>query len=90
MTDGDDAAVAIGVAWRPNDLSPPNVIRESEGGLLSATVGVPISSFAWLACFRRVYSEQPDALAVNLDRVAVDDGGRGRPCRLRQPAMRRR
>jgi hypothetical protein len=63
------------------------VIRKSEGGLLSAAVGVPISGFAWLTRFRRVDAEQPDALAVDLDRIAVDDGRAaghvacgGRPC----------
>jgi hypothetical protein len=71
---GDDAAVAVGVAWLANHCPLPNVIGESEGRLLTAAVRVPISIFAGLPCFRSVDAEQLDVLAVNFDGIAIDDG----------------
>ena len=72
--DGDDLAVAISVARLANHCLLPNVIGESEGRLLTAAVSASVSSFAVLPDFRGVDAEQPNALAVDLDNVAFNDG----------------
>jgi hypothetical protein len=49
------------------------VVGQRERRLLAAAVGPPIG-LAELLALRRVDPEEADALAVDLDRVAVDDG----------------
>ena len=51
-----------------------NVIGQRERRLLAATVGLT-GGLARLPRFRCVDAKEPDALAVDLDRVAVDDRG---------------
>ena len=51
----------------------PDMVRQGERRLLAAAVRLPIG-FASLPRLRRVDAEQADALAVDFDGIAVDDG----------------
>jgi len=72
---GHDAAVAISVARIASNDSSTDMVRRCEGGLLAATPGRAIGPSAFLPTFRRVDAVQANARAVDLDRIAVDDGG---------------
>ena len=62
------------VALLAADYALSDVTGQSEHFLLAASIGLPVG-LAGQPRLRRVDAEQPDALAVDLDRVAVDYGG---------------
>ena len=70
--DGDDPAVAVGVTRLAGDRPLADVIGQRKGRLLAAAVRLA-GGLARLAQLGRVDAIEPDALAVDLERVAVND-----------------
>jgi hypothetical protein len=70
-TDRDNATVAVDVALLAGDGALTDVVGQGECCLLPATIRLA-GGLAGLAGLRRVNAEEPNALTVDLDRVAVD------------------
>src|SRR5262249_4705758 len=70
--DRDDAAVAVRVALVTGHRTCTDELGQGERGLLAAAIRLT-GSLAGLPRLRSIDAEQPDALAVDRDCVAVDD-----------------
>jgi hypothetical protein len=80
----NDPPVLIYVALVARDTTPANELLQRERGLLAAAPVLSSGVEAALPALRRVDAVQANALAVDLDRVAVenrgDAGGIGETC----------
>jgi hypothetical protein len=72
VTDRHHSPVTVRVAPNACHHTAANLICEGEGSVLATPIGDAVAD-AVLAAFRSVDAKKPDTLAVDLDRVAVDD-----------------
>ena len=84
-TTADDPPVAVDIALVTGDGAPADQILQREGSSLAAAPCAAPGIEAGPAALRRVDSVQPDALAMNLDGVGVNDGGDPGDVSLRTP-----
>jgi hypothetical protein len=73
--DGDDPTVTVKITRLAGPGGASDPIGQREASLLSATPSLAGWSYTELAALGRVDAEKPNALAMNLDGVAVDDRG---------------
>ena len=72
-TYGDNTIVLIPILWPAFDRPSCNLVRQRRG-CTSAARPCPALQGASLRAFRRVDTEEPDSGAVDLDRIAINDG----------------
>jgi hypothetical protein len=72
---GHDAAVSVAIFAQACDCAATDLIGQRQGSSLATSPLAAISSHARLVAFRCVDSVQPDSLAMDFQRIAVDDGG---------------
>jgi hypothetical protein len=90
----NDATVPIDVALLAADGSPIDMVLERQCCLLGAAPASAVWTPTFLTALRRIYAEQTNALAMNFDRVAIDDAWnsddllRCRQCRARRQEQR--
>jgi hypothetical protein len=77
-TPRDDATVSIDIALVARDGAPADQILQRKGRPLAAAPGPASCIETGLAAFWRIDAVQADALAVDLDRVGIDDRGDAR------------
>lgn len=69
---GNSPIVPIYVPLITRYRPPADVVLQSECGLLSTSPRRTVRVSAFLPALGRVYTEEPNSLSVNLDRVAID------------------
>ena len=72
VTDRHHSPVTVRVAPNACHHTAANLICEGEGSVLATPIGDAVAD-AVLAAFRSVDAKKPDTLAVDLDRVTLDD-----------------
>lgn len=76
--DGDGPTIAIDVDDVAGHRSPVDQVGQSHGALAAAHPGLATGELAELLALDGIDRAQPDALTVDFDGVAIDDGCRSR------------
>jgi hypothetical protein len=84
-TDGNDAAVTVKIARLADHSTASDPIGQRKTPSLPATPAFAIGPHAELAAFGGVDAKEADALTVNLNGVAVDNGSDADDGILRDP-----
>ena len=79
---GDDAAIAIAITRIAANYRTTDPVGQSQCRLLAAAPCCAVGAGAFLPAFRRIDAVKPDALTVDFDGVAVNDGGRSNDWRF--------
>ena len=70
---GDETAITIVTTRIASNDGTTDSVGQGKSGLLAAAPRCAVGPSAFLPAFRRVDAVKPDALAVDFDRVAVDN-----------------